>query len=99
MEIKDVTEAMRAMEYLAKRELLCESCVWNLAELRNQFHVKCAACSKEFRGECVKVKTNEFERCLCDALHRWFATNSATAPAVTDGTAGPAADSLNSGTP
>lgn len=73
MEIKDVTEAMRAMEYLAKRELLCESCVWNLAEMRNQFHVKCAACSKDFRGECVKVKTNEFERRLCAALHAWFA--------------------------
>ena len=76
MKISSLSDAIAAMDYLLKRELLCQKCGWQLSVWRNVNHARCEDCKPKL-GEYQKVSVaNEFERRMCEALHNWLAADT-----------------------
>lgn len=77
MEIKTISDAIACLEYLHKRELLCDKCGNELATYEHvgAFHHRCKGClSPNGRYQPYKA-ANELERVICDALSRWNTGN------------------------
>ncbi len=73
MRIVTLTEALAAVDFLHKRELLCQKCGWQLATVGNQFSNFCDGCKRPHGiYDELKGPANDFERYLCEALHQWF---------------------------
>lgn len=78
MNIVTIADAIAVLDYLHKRELLCDKCGNNLAlyEHVGAFHHRCKDClSPHGRYQAYRAP-NELERRICDALKRWNDENT-----------------------
>lgn len=67
-----MADALAAMDYLLKRELMCHRCGIKLSVWENTNHAYCED-HKPPHGEYHKVKPpNELERRLCKAIGLWL---------------------------
>ncbi len=81
MRIVTLTEALAAVDFLHKRELLCQKCGWQLATVGNQFSNFCDGCKRPHGiYDELKGPANDFERYLCEALHQWFSQDGRPHP-------------------
>lgn len=75
MDIMSVSDAVAVLDYLHKRELLCDRCGGALAVYVNANSSRCATC-KAPNAEYGKAKIpNELERRIVIALQRWIERN------------------------
>lgn len=73
--ILSITDAVAVMEYLHRRQLLCDHCGVRLVTKFNQFHRRCDGCVSP-HGEYSKAKApNDLEKCIVQALQDWTGTN------------------------
>lgn len=72
MRINSVADALAAMDYLHKRELLCERCAIQLATVANPNHAYCDGC-RPAHGEYRNITApNRLEQGLCEAVRVWL---------------------------
>lgn len=72
MRIMSVADAIAALDYLHKRELLCERCGITLATVRSPNHAYCAGCRPVHGDYAAVVPANRLEKWLCDSLQEWL---------------------------
>jgi NMD protein affecting ribosome stability and mRNA decay len=77
LDIVTIGDAIAVLDYLHRRELLCQRCGDKLVEFRNQFHGHCGECRRARPNTIYEVARvpNELETRICDALNRWNAQN------------------------
>lgn len=68
-----LTEALQALDYLGKKNVLCHHCGYRLVEWESPLHGHCEPCTKEGQnGSMTYTKTfrrvNLFERILCKRI-------------------------------
>lgn len=76
MEIKTIADAIAVLEYLHRRELLCDTCGSQLAEYRNQFHARCSLHKSPTAQYSRVAAPNELERRIAQALTAWTDANT-----------------------
>ena len=77
MEIKSIADAISVLDYLHRRELLCNKCGTNIAthEHAGSYHHRCKDCLSPHGLYTAYRIPNELEKRICDALNRWNAAN------------------------
>ena len=75
MDITNIADACAVLDYLHRRELLCQHCGDNMATVENAFHRRCEKC-KSPNGQYSKARIpSELERVIVGALQRWVTSN------------------------
>ncbi len=78
MEIKSVSDAVAALEYLHRRELLCTQCGDRIAVWANEFHRRCEECKSPVAHYKKVAVPSVIERSIVGALNKWLTSNSAS---------------------
>ncbi len=76
LRINSIADAVAVLDYLHKRELLCDQCGGRVATLTNTHSSRCEAC-KSPHAEYKKARIpNELEGNIVRALQDWTTENS-----------------------
>jgi len=79
MRIATVADAVAALSYLHKRELLCQNCGERIAEFKNAFHSRCGECKSPHALYNQAEVPSELERHIVEALQLWVKENTPAA--------------------
>lgn len=71
MDITTIADAVAVLDYLHRRQLLCDKCGDKLVEYSNAFHRRCAGCKVDNIAYKADRVPNELERRIVGALVRW----------------------------
>ncbi len=72
MKIESVADAIASMDFLHRRNLLCERCGINLSEVQNVNHAFCMQCKPPYGDWNPVVRPNKLEVWLCDSVKEWL---------------------------
>ena len=77
MDIATVADAVSVLEFLYRRELICQVCAQGIAVMRHGASKKtcCEACTSP-NARYEEVVTSELEKCIIGALKRWNSANA-----------------------
>lgn len=70
--IETVADALACMDYMHRRELLCEKCGLNLTEWVNPNHSYCTDCKPPHGEYSAHKAPNTLEKWLCKEVQEWL---------------------------